>query len=66
MVQAIHINRRLALTDEGDTIPITMLIDEDGDHTDDPYDAISFVAGDDQHGWHTGLISDYQTTQTLN
>lgn len=34
-------------------LPITHLFDENGDNTDDPCEALSCVAGDDEVGWLT-------------
>ena len=37
---------RVALLDDGTTVPITNLLDEFGDETDDPDEAVTFVAGE--------------------
>jgi hypothetical protein len=66
MVEAIHINKRLALTECGLTVPITTLLDCDGEETNDPREAVAFVAGDVRTGWEVALISDYCSIQTLN
>jgi len=47
------------LTD-GQIIPITNLLDEDGDETGDLNEARAFVAGPDSSGkWHTDSIESY-------
>lgn len=58
MPEAIKVFSRLALLSDGTTVPITNLFDGDGDETDDPDEAVSFVAGDGDR-WFTGLVSDY-------
>ena len=49
---------RVALLSDGTTVPITNLLDEFGDETDDPDEAVTFVAGDGDQ-WFAGLCSDY-------
>ena len=49
---------RVALLDDGTTVPITNLLDEFGDETDDPDEAVTFVAGDGER-WFSGLCADY-------
>lgn len=56
---AIKTFSRLALLNDGTTVPITNLFDADGDETDDPDLAVSFVAGEADR-WFTGLCADYE------
>jgi hypothetical protein len=49
---------RYALLEDGRSVPIVQLFDCDGDETNDPDEAISFVAGEGNE-WYTGLCSDF-------
>jgi hypothetical protein len=44
-IVAVNLEKRIATLDNGETIPVTKFIDEDGDETDDFQEAFSFVAG---------------------
>lgn len=59
MTEAIKLFSRVALLSDGTTVPITNLYDEEGDETDAPDEAVSFVAGDGDR-WLSGLVNDYE------
>lgn len=44
-VEAINLPDRIAVLDTGDVVPITNLFDCLNDETDDPAEAVTFVAG---------------------
>lgn len=44
-IEAINKARREALTADGLTLPITLLLDSEGDQTDDWNEAVVFIAG---------------------
>lgn len=55
------------LLDGGVVVPITNMMDEDGDDTDDPAEAVVCVAGDDCHGWYTiDLRATYWHAERMN
>ena len=58
-VTSIHLSGRLALLDDGTTVPITVLVDACGDETTDEDDAVAFVCGSDERGWFSDLIKAY-------
>jgi hypothetical protein len=58
-VESIHLAKRLALLSDGRTVPITQLLDGEGDETDNPAAATAFVAGAGKE-WFSGATSDYQ------
>jgi hypothetical protein len=59
-VISINIGKRFALLSDSETVvPITTLIDSDGDTTDDPAEAVTFVAGRDGVGWFTDRIGNF-------
>jgi len=41
---------------DGKVLPITRFADADGDETDDPYEAVVCLAGEDGYGWLTIAI----------
>ena len=49
-IQSVNLGRRLALTQDNQILNITKMIDEFGDDTDDPAEAVSFVAGPTSSG----------------
>lgn len=58
-VQAIHRGRREALVAPGDVVvPITQLIDADGEETDDWAQAVVFVCGQGDL-WAARAVADY-------
>ncbi len=61
-IDAIHLEQLQALLDTGVIVPITNLFDAEGDETDSPDDAISFVAGCDNL-WVAGIVADYEAAQ---
>jgi hypothetical protein len=66
-VQAINLGRMLAMMGCGETCPITRLFDHDGDETDDPEEAVSFICGPTPGGkWITDLVADYDNARTVN
>lgn len=58
MAAAINRFGMVALLDDGTTVPITNLFDADGEETDDPDEAVTFVAGEGDR-WFTGECADY-------
>lgn len=59
-IQSINLGRRLALTCDNQILYITKLLDQFGDTTDNPADAVSFVAGPTQSGkWITDSIGSF-------
>lgn len=62
-INAVKALSRLALLSDGTTVPITNLLDADGDETDDPNEAVSFVAGEGDR-WFTGLCADFEEMTT--
>lgn len=49
----VDLDAMTVLTLGGDTIPITNMIDADGDECIDPDEAVIVVAGSDALGWYT-------------
>lgn len=48
------IDRGTVITDDGEEIPVTNMLDADGNETDDPLQTVVIVAGPDRDGmWHT-------------
>jgi hypothetical protein len=61
-VVAINAARRLALLNNGVTVPITNLYGDDGESTDDPDAAITFVAGSDTlRVWFSGRLDAFES-----
>lgn len=60
-VTAINLERRLALLDDGRTVPITNLFDASGDDTNDAAEAAGFVAGAGRE-WFADSVADYEGT----
>lgn len=58
-VQAINLGRRIALLNDGSTVPVTNLLDADGDETEAPAEAVGFVAGEGRT-WFAGRVADYE------
>lgn len=56
-IEAISKDQMLALRFDGRTVPITALLDEFGDETDDWTSAEVFVAGDDRDGWFAESVA---------
>jgi hypothetical protein len=55
-VDLIALDGGYVLMTDGKVLPITRLADADGDETDDPYEAVVCVAGEDGYGWLTIAI----------
>jgi hypothetical protein len=58
---AIHLERRLFLSEDGDVFPITNLYDAEGDETDDIGEAVAAVAGTEGR-WFAFRLDDFETT----
>ena len=58
-VEAVNIADRLALLTDGTVIPITNLIDDDGDDCEADA-AVVAIAGQDGLGWWCIELADYQ------
>lgn len=54
---------RFAILSDGSTVPVTNLFDGDGEETNDPDQAVTFVAGDGDR-WFAGLCADYEEVRT--
>jgi hypothetical protein len=66
---SVHLRQRLALLTDGQIIPVTALLDEAGDETDDPHEAKAFTAGPDSAGqYHVDSLEGYGFTDksTIN
>lgn len=53
----VNLGRRLAVLTNGEFVPIAILLDDDGDETDDPAEAKEFLTVPDSAGkqWHETL-----------
>lgn len=58
-VVAIRRPTREALLSDNTIVPVTNLLDIDGDETDDIHAAVAFVAGSDGVGWFSGDLDDF-------
>ncbi len=58
-IPAINWTQRFALLSDGSTVPVTNLFTIDGEETDDPDEAFSFVAGSGDQ-WFSGRCDDYE------
>lgn len=63
-IESVNLGRRLALV-EGSVVPITTMIDEWGDNTDNPAEAVSFVAGPHKGIWLTDLVSSFDFNKSI-
>lgn len=52
-VDIINLRERYALMTDGKVLPITNFMNAGGEETDDPYEAVVCVAGEDGYGWLT-------------
>jgi len=60
-IESVNLGQRLALTTDQQIVPITNLIDEFGDDTDEPSEADQFVAGPLKCGtWLTESTSSFE------
>lgn len=62
-IVSINLGKRLALLDDGRTVPITTLMDKWGEDTDDTESAVVFVAGAGTM-WFSDLLSSYESVTT--
>ena len=60
VIEAINLSRRLALTEDGETVPIVGLLDADGEDTDDIDAAVAFTAGSGGR-WFSGVCACYES-----
>lgn len=58
-VVAINRATRKALISDNSLLPITTLLDSEGEETEDIHRASAFVAGQDGIGWFAGDIDDF-------
>lgn len=66
-VDAINLRRKMALLNDGSTVPITKLFDDDGDDTDDLESAVSFTAGPASNGkWYSGAVADFSPPPSVH
>lgn len=61
---SINLKARFAIMDDGTVLPITTLLDSDGDETDDPEQAVVFVAGTDSWGWFQARVDSFEPVRT--
>lgn len=62
-VQAVNLRERVALLSDGSTVPVTRMMDSDGDDTDDIAECKGFVCG--REGiWFFRMMADYETVNT--
>ena len=50
-IEAINLGKRLALTDDGQQLPITDMYDEDGDQTEDLDRVVAVIIKAGEHSW---------------
>lgn len=62
-VTYVSLQSRYALLDDEFAVSITHMMDENGDDTDDPDEAVVCVAGDDYYGWYTIDLRVLQATK---
>ena len=62
-VEAINLGRRQALLNTGEVVAIDVLIDDEGEETQDPAAALSFVLLFPNGLWATGAVSSFQGTR---
>lgn len=62
-VQAVNLRRRLALLTDGASVPITTLLDAEGDETEDAEQAVAFVAGAGRQ-WFSASLAHYHSVRT--
>jgi hypothetical protein len=53
-VVAVNLTQRIAVLDDGSTLPVAQLLDRYGRHTDDVEEAAAFVAGPTINGQWIG------------
>lgn len=57
---SVHLRQRLAMLTDGQIIPVTALLDQDGLDTDDPHEAWTYTAGPDKDGkFHADELTGY-------
>lgn len=62
-----NLEKRLAVTESGETLTITNMFDEYGDETDDPDVCIAFVCGPTSQGlWLTDEMKNFEPRGFLN
>ena len=61
-VVAVKLAARVALLSDGSTVPVVMLLDDEGDETDITHDAVSFVAGEGSL-WFAERCGDYEQAE---
>lgn len=61
-IESINVKGRTAITNTGQAVPITNLFDGDGKETEDPEQALSFVAGSGGI-WFSGLCRDFKNAK---
>ncbi len=64
-VACVHRQRREAVTEDGQVLPITNMIDRFGDDTDDVDDAVTCVAGPDRDGRWLTIVFDQFTSAAV-
>lgn len=59
-IVAVNVGTKLVITNDGETLPITNMIDEFGEDCFDDDEAVSIVAGPDKEGfWWSINLEDY-------
>ena len=60
LLDAVNLRQRMALTEDQQIIPITKILDQFGDETDDLDEAVAFVCGPTAEGhWFSDDIETY-------
>lgn len=60
-IVSVSLAHAIAEMSDGRILPVTNLIDEDGDLTNDEDEAVTFVCGDGNE-WYADLIEDFPET----
>lgn len=58
-VVSVNLGRREALLSDGRVVPVTNMLDADGDDTEDPAEAVGFVSGAGSE-WFVDAVSDFE------
>lgn len=62
-IQAINLGKQILLLDDGKIVPVIAMFDSNGQNTDEPDEAVSFVGGVVGE-WFVGKVSDYEPATT--
>lgn len=66
-VEAVNLEKRLALMSDGEVLPIIKLINIEGKECDDPEDAFGAVAGPDANGkWAAIMLQEFNFNRVVH